>query len=135
MKTAATLNQAIDLARYSPLGTFHERYYALHSGVFQRRCSAVRPQSSLAKRRGGALRARRGGLRRGIGGVGGEAYGFEDHRDAALDMVGADDGEGPAGVGPDATPAVIGQGGLVGGVIGVGKFVVLGFGDPSESVS
>ncbi len=47
-------------------------------------------------------------------------------------MAGADDREGAAGIGPAAAPAVIGQGGLVGGVIGVGEFVVLGFGDPCE---
>ena len=93
---------------------------------------AARPQFSPAGRRGGALRPRRDGRRRGQAPVRGEADGFEDHRDAALDVVGADGGEGAAGVGPAAAPAVIGQSGLVGGVIGVGEFVVLGFGDPSE---
>jgi hypothetical protein len=83
---------------------------------------------------GAAAQRGPGGADGGAGeaGVGGEADGFEDHRDAALDMAGADDGEGAAGVGPAAAPAVIGQGGLVGGVIGVGELVVLGFGDPSE---
>jgi hypothetical protein len=56
----------------------------------------------------------------------------EDHRDSALDMVGTDDREGAAGVGPAEPPTILRARDLVRGVIGVGKLVVLGFGDPSE---
>ena len=64
--------------------------------------------------------------------VGGKADGFEDHLHPACDMGFAVDGEGAARIGTPMAPAVVRLADRVGGVIGVGEFVVLRFGEAPE---
>src|SRR5579864_4004772 len=61
-----------------------------------------------------------------------QAHGLEDHGNAALHMMPAIERVSAARIGPRIAPPVIGRGILVGGVIGVSEFVILGFGDAPE---
>ena len=62
-----------------------------------------------------------------------KAAGFENHRHGAIQVFGPVETVGPAGIGAVAGLAVVRFAFIgVGGVKGVGQFVVLGFRDPSQ---
>src|SRR6185437_15027043 len=64
--------------------------------------------------------------------VGLQAHRLEQHRHAALDMVPAIDRIGAPRICLGIAPPLIGQRALIGGVVGIGQLVILGFADAAE---